>query len=293
MPAWVIAHSYHVAPAALGSRRPVWVDFHNVDSIIWQRLSRSAPSPFVRAGTTWQAPLVKRYEDRLYRQAVGFSAVSELDAAVMRTRSPETPPIVVPNGVDLERYRFRRDPPDEQVLLFVGDLRWHPNADGVAWFIKSVWPIVREVAPDARVEILGRGATDALLGLADDRLTFIGGVPDTRPAWERTAIGIVPLLTGGGTRLKILEAAAMGVPVVSTSVGAEGLSLADDEAIVIRDEPREWATRSRPCLPIASDGVGWRRLRDLRLRWHMTGPRSEGPSPATSPPDRPAPNQSR
>jgi glycosyltransferase involved in cell wall biosynthesis len=240
-PAWVIAHSYHVAPAALEADRPLWVDFHNVDSVIWQRLSRSAPSPFVRLATRWQAPLVERYEDSLYRRAAGFSAVSDLDADTMRSRSPGMSPIVVPNGVDLERYAFRPDPPDDQILLFVGDLRWHPNADGVAWFAKSVWPILRTAAPEARVELLGRGATDALLRLADDRLTFIGGVPDTRPAWSRAAIGIVPLLTGGGTRLKILEGAAMGVPVVSTSVGAEGLDLTSDDAIVIRDQPTEWA----------------------------------------------------
>ena len=215
-PAWVVAHSYHVAPPALASDRPMWVDFHNVDSVIWQRLSRSAPSPFVRIATTWQAPLVKRYEDRLYREAVGFSAVSRsmpTSCAPVRPRHLRS---------------WSRTASTWSAMHFDLNSRTTRSCCSSATCAGIPTPMASRGSPKrcgrsfaarlrtARVEILGRGASDALLSLADDRLTFIGGVPDTRPAWERAAIGIVPLLTGGGTRLKILEASAMGVPVVST-----------------------------------------------------------------------------
>jgi glycosyltransferase involved in cell wall biosynthesis len=239
-PAWIIAHSYHVAPAALSAGAPVWIDFHNRDSEIWARTGETSRSALTGAFARSQAARVEAFERELLRRAAGVSCVSARDAAVLKTAGgPE--PVVVPNGVDLLRYAFRSNAPLEELVFFVGDLSWPPNAEGVRWLREKVWPAVRRKRPAARAEILGREAPDWLEALSASDFRLLGEGGDTRPYWARAAVAAVPLLAGGGSRLKILEAAASGVPVVSTAVGAEGLELSPGEEISIRDEPEAFA----------------------------------------------------
>src|SRR5262249_30990576 len=158
------------------------------------------------------AKRVREFETRLLSAAGGVSCVSPRDAAAMRELSASSRPLVVPNGVDLARYEFRRNASGESLLFFVGDLSWPPNAQGVRWCQERGWPIVRRDAPEAAVEILGREPPAPLSSLRDPRFRVLGEGGDTRPFWRRAAVSIVPLLAAGGTRLKILEAAAAGVP---------------------------------------------------------------------------------
>ena len=240
-PAWVIAHSYHVGPVALESGRPSWVDFHNVESEIWDRMAVTASRAGHRFFARWQAPRVRALETSLLLRANGSSCVSRRDAAAFAVLSPGAEPVVVPNGVDLERYTFRSAPALSERVFFVGDLSWKPNAEAVRWFARAVWPLLAARRPRAVLEILGRNPPADLRALAAGRFTFAVESGDTRPHWREAAVAVVPLLAGGGTRLKILEAAACGVPVVSTSVGAEGLSFVNGEEILLRDDPAEFA----------------------------------------------------
>ncbi len=130
-PSWIVAHSYHVGPAALAAGRRAWVDFHNLDSQIWRRVAQSASSASVRAFARGQAPRVVALERRLASEAAGISCVSEPDAAALSAFGAGAAPLVVPNGVDLSRYAIREEEPLEEVVLFVGDLSWPPNADAV------------------------------------------------------------------------------------------------------------------------------------------------------------------
>ncbi len=156
MPEWVVAHSYHVGDAAVSSGARSWVDFHNVDSEIWRRMGKSAASPVRRTLARWQAPRVERMEREILRRASGTSCVSERDARVLAGFGGAAP-LVVANGVDLVRYAFRPEPAREEVVFFVGDLSWPPNAEGIRWFCARVWPALRRLRPSARLEVLGRG----------------------------------------------------------------------------------------------------------------------------------------
>lgn len=240
-PRWIVAHSYHVGPAALEAGAPVWIDFHNLDSEIWRRTSAHASSPLVRWFAAAQAPRVARLERTLVSGAAGLSCVSRKDAEGLRGLGAGVEPLVVPNGVDVSRYAMRRDAPPEEVVFFVGDLSWPPNADAVRWFRSRVWPDLRRMRPRARVEILGRGAPSDLAGASEPDFRLFGEGADTRPHWARAAVSVVPLAAGGGTRLKILESAASGVPVVSTPVGAEGLEFVPEREIRLREEPEGFA----------------------------------------------------
>ena len=241
-PLWIVAHSYHVAPAALAAGPPVWIDFHNLDSEIWDRTAGSARSGAVRLFARMQAPRVRELERRLAGAAAGVSCVSRRDADSLRALGASAEPILIPNGVDLSRYALAREPPKGEVVEFVGDLSWPPNAEGVRWFGREVWPRVRLARPGARAEILGRSASRDLRRLASPDFVLAGESSDTRPHWARAAVAVVPLLAGGGTRLKILEAAACGVPVVSTPVGAEGLELVPEREILLREDPSGFAS---------------------------------------------------
>lgn len=241
-PRWIVAHSYHVAGAALRAQRPLWIDFHNLDSEIWQRTAQSASSAPVRLFARMQVPRVRELESRLAGAAAGVSCVSRRDADALRTLNAAAEPILIPNGVDLSRYAFRREPPEGEVVEFVGDLSWPPNAEGVRWFSREVWPRIRQARPGARAEILGRSAPRDLRRLASADFVLAGESSDTRPHWARAAVAVVPLLAGGGTRLKILEAAACGVPVVSTPVGAEGLELVPEREILLREDASGFAS---------------------------------------------------
>lgn len=236
-PSWIVAHSYHVAPLALDAFGPLWIDFHNLDSELWRRMGESAPSRLGRAFARSQAPRVSRVEAALVSRAAGISCVSEREADLLARLAPAVPRVVVPNGVDLDRYAFRAQPPREEIVFYVGDLTWPPHAQGMTWFRREVWPLVERARPEARVEVVGRGTAPGEEG----RFTFFGEGDDTRPHWTRAAVAVVPLLAAAGTRLKILEAAACGVPVVSTSVGAEGLDFADGSEIRIADSAAAFA----------------------------------------------------
>jgi glycosyltransferase involved in cell wall biosynthesis len=261
-PARVVALSYHLGPAAAASGAASWVDFQNVDSEIWRRLGRTSPSVFARLFARAQAPLVEAFEESTLAAVDGVSCVSRRDATALAARAPGRRCVVVPNGVDLGRYAFRAAAPPDPVLFFVGDLAWAPNADGIRWFLGRVWPEVRRRRPGARVEILARERPADLARAAGPEVRF-GYADDTRPYWARAALAIVPLLSGGGTRLKILEAAACGVPVVSTRVGAEGLDLEPGAEIAIAEDAGEFASET---LRLLADAPAARRQAEAARR---------------------------
>jgi polysaccharide biosynthesis protein PslH len=280
-PAWIVAHSYHVAVTALESDVPVWVDFHNVDSEIWKRMGERAAGlagVLLRA----QASRVARVERDIARRAAEVSCVSERDARALSAAGAAAA-CVVRNGVDLVRYAFRAEPSPEEKIFFVGDLSWPPNAEGIRWFCEEVWPLVARLSPSAQVEILGRGAGAGLSRLMRNppaRVAFLGEGDDTRPHWGRAAVAVVPLLSGGGTRLKILEAAACGVPVVSTPMGAEGLEFVPGEEILLPAGAEDFAAAVARLLADAgarrSQAAAARRRVERQYDWRGIGRRFAG-----------------
>jgi glycosyltransferase involved in cell wall biosynthesis len=218
-------------PAGLG---PVCVAAHNVEADLWERTVAAQRTAARRAYARVQAGKVARFERAALAAADAVLAVSEGDAARIRSFAPGPRVTVVRNGVDARA--FAPDPaaarrPDE--VLFVGSLDWRPNQDAVLWFLETAWPRVRAARPSAVLRVVGRAPPPSFVAAvaAAPGASVEASVPDVRPFVSRAAVAVVPLRVGGGSRLKICEALAMGTPVVSTTVGAEGLEIGDGAAI--------------------------------------------------------------
>lgn len=217
---------------------------HNVEAKIWERHYAIARHPLKRAYLREQWRRMGAFEAAECRRHDAVIAVSVQDRDVMRAEYGVTHVIDVPTGVDTAYFRASDGAAAKPLeIVFTGSMDWMPNEDGITYFVDTILPIIRRAMPAARLTVVGRHPTPRLLALAaaDPGLSVTGSVPDVRPYLERASVVIVPLRVGGGTRLKIYEAMAMERPVVSTSIGAEGLPVEPGAELVIADDPAEFA----------------------------------------------------
>lgn len=218
---------------------------HNVEAEIWRRHAETARNPAVERFFRSQWSRMKRYEQAVCRRFDHVVTVSDLDADHIRGAYGVKSVSSIPTGVDTEFFGFteaERRRPDR--MVFLGSMDWMPNEDGVHWFVESVLPAIRASRPGATLDIVGRAPGPGILALDDEAsgVRVTGTVPDVRPFLDEASLFVVPLRVGGGTRLKIFEAMSSGVPVVSTTIGAEGLPLTDREHLVITDSAQAMAT---------------------------------------------------
>ena len=206
---------------------PWLVMAHNVESLIWQRYAETETNPVKRWYIRKQWKKFEAFERWAYTAATRAVAVSPTDAQLMRERFGAQRVEVVDNGVDTSYFRPTDEPRDPHTILFLGSLDWRPNQDGVRQLLDSIFPQVRAQDPAAKLLVVGRNPPDWLVDRVKScpGVELHGSVPDVRPFMARAGVLAVPLRIGGGSRLKILEALASGLPVVSTRIGAEGLDL--------------------------------------------------------------------
>lgn len=219
---------------------PVVCVHHNVESQLFRRRATFESNPLLRWYFRHQARLQEREERRWCGKVDLNVTVSEEDRETLREIVPEARVTVVPNGVDVERYRPWTGPVDG--VVFVGGAGWFPNRDGMEFFCEEVLPLIRSRIPDVTVRWVGSvDESDRRRFQEEHGVRMTGYVEDVRPPIGQAACEVVPLRIGGGSRLKILEAWAMGKAVVSTSRGCEGLEARDEDNLLVRDDPRGFA----------------------------------------------------
>lgn len=225
---------------------------HNVETMIWRRHSEHAPDPLRKYYFHLQAQRMFEWESRACREAASVIAVSDVDANLMKEMFGISRVTYVPTGVDVTYFRRPEQVETKADLVFVGSMDWMPNTDGVQWFADEILPLIHRKKPDCKVAIVGRTPSASTLALAekDQRIQVTGTVPDVRPWLWGSAVSIVPLRIGGGTRLKIYESMAAGTAVVSTTVGAEGLDVSHPSNIRLADTPSAFA---EACLSLLND----------------------------------------
>ena len=235
-------------------------DWHNIDSELMRRYSQQAPL-MRRLYALLTAYRIAAFERWTLHNYDAHIACSTRDAQQLQKVAPDARVSVIENGVDVDYYTdaqlaraqslweqtLGREKPSAKRLIFVGSMDYHANIDAVTDFARRVWPELRRARPALSFSVVGRNPAPEVLALQEiDGIEVTGTVPDVRPYYAQAAAQIVPLRVGGGSRLKILEAMAAGVPVIATTLGAEGLAVRDGHDIAIADTPemlgrRLWA----------------------------------------------------
>lgn len=237
--------------AARTSDAPVVLDAHNIWWELAARRQRIDPWSIRRAVRAVGHRRQRAREERAWRRADLCLTTSEREAAIVRVAGARRV-VVVPNGADLDagppldRLGMGEDPgrggnAEAPTLVFVGLLGYRPNADAVTHLIRDILPLIHERRPGVHVQVVGDGASAELLRLARPGVEFTGRVPDVRKYVTAADAVVIPLRIGSGTRLKILEALALGRPVVTTTIGGEGIDLVDGQHALIADEPSAFA----------------------------------------------------
>jgi glycosyltransferase involved in cell wall biosynthesis len=223
---------------------------HNVETVLWRRLAETESSPVRRMCYQIEAAKMAGYEENALARFHHVIAVSNNDRDEMRMFAPQCAITVVPTGVDLEQYSLvpaaSGNPP---IVVFTGSMDWEPNIDAVEYFCREIWPAILAAFPEARFQIVGRNPHGRVRRLASPSVEVTGTVPSVASYLRDATVVIVPLRIGGGTRLKIFEAMAMGKAMVSTSIGAEGLDVQHGRDLLLADDPESFAKAILELLP--------------------------------------------
>ncbi|KAA3631451.1 MAG: glycosyltransferase [Calditrichaeota bacterium] len=214
---------------------------HNIESDIWKRYSENETNPAKRFYIKHQYSKLIQFEKECFNWVEGATAVSAIDASFIEKLNLKYKPAVIENGVDLEFFH----PMEKQIkpnrLVFTGSMDWRPNQDAAEFFVKQIFPLLRKEIPDIEAYFVGRKPPQHIIDLGKtEGIVITGMVDDVRDYIAEASVYIVPLRIGGGSRLKILEAMGMKKPIVSTSIGAEGLEVTDKKDILIGDTPEEF-----------------------------------------------------
>lgn len=252
------------------------LDQHNVEHSIVRQIAESpGGNPALRRFAQGEWPKLRDFERSACLRADRVLAVSRSDRAALAALDPAigAKTTMTPIGVDLEYWHSAERSGKARDLLTIGTLYWPPNVEGIRWFHAEIWPRIRAVFPAARLNIVGARPSRAVraLGMSDPAVTVTGTVPDVRPYARTCGVFVAPLRSGSGIRVKILNALAMGLPVVSTTIGAEGIDVVDGIHLLIADTPADFADAVRclledPALAARLGAAGRKRMEQLYSR---------------------------
>jgi glycosyltransferase involved in cell wall biosynthesis len=235
---------YQYVPEGLHITRIL--NIYNVEFEVMEQRARVAVNPFRRAVHQYDAAIFRRYELAVMRCCQLILTSSENDRQRVTELVPETQVVTVPNALNLEEYSWSTpEACHSKTLVFTGTMSYPPNVDGVLYFYTSIYPLIQAQIPEVQLAIVGREPTTVTWELArDPSVKVTGYVEDVKSFIRQSCVFIAPIRFGGGTRIKLLEAMALGVPVVTTSMGAQGLDVQDGCHVLIADDPVTFAEKT-------------------------------------------------
>ena len=223
------------------------LDLHNALWVLYKRMSEAQaftnPMKYLLM-RDW--PLLKRYEAEMCRRFDAVTAVSEEDKAALIEAGAPSAMTVIPIAVDLDSQPYIERQPKGPHIIHIGTMYWPANINAINWFLDAIYPLIKARLPEVRCTLIGARPPESIIerAKADPSLTVTGYVDDPLPYLQDASMMIVPLKAGGGMRVKILNALAQGIPMVTTTVGCEGIAVTPDKDILIADEPAAFAEAS-------------------------------------------------
>ena len=272
------------ASAAQGEKPKVIFDAHNAVWTIVERMQESAPW-FLKPILAIEAKRIKRYEGKLLRMVDHVLTVTGIDQKFLEealhfsndhSGNRVSPVTVIPIAVDTKNLQPVVRKTNLKNIVTLGTLHYPPNADGIRWFSNEVFPIIRRRLPDAKLTIIGKNPPPDFLDLVarnPHSIKVTGYVPDLVPYLEKSTLMVVPVRAGGGMRVRILEAFAYGMPVVTTTVGLEGIQAQIGEDVIVADTPDSFS--NAVCKLLENKNlqdhlsVNARRLAETSYDWHV------------------------
>ncbi len=223
------------------SKAKIILRAHNIEHLIWERLTASESNPVKRFYLNHLATTLKNYELKVIGEYDGIVPITQKDGHFFSTHT-DTPVCPVSFGIDLSKLEEVDNKEPEHAAFHIGAMNWLPNEEGIRWLLEKVWPLVKEKEPDLPLYLAGRHMPSWIQSKPDQKLYVPGEVPDAYEFIRSKSISVAPLLSGSGIRIKIIESMAMGRAVISTTIGAEGINYTQGENMVIADSPEAFAS---------------------------------------------------
>jgi len=253
----------------------VVLDAQNVEHLLLQQRAEQEVRWTHRMFLHSQVPKLKRFEYQACRRANHVLACSPDDARELAALAPGAPISIVPNGVDVEHCRPGTGTPHPARLIFIGQMTWFPNLDGMHWFLRDVLPKIIAVRPDVQLTLVGKNSGLRVPAIVEDHVRLAGFIDDVQAEIAAAAVYVVPLRCGSGTRLKVLEAMAFGKAIVTTPLGAQGIDLRDGTEAMFANDADGFAAAVLQLLAdpqrVARLGAAARAKAQARYDWRMIG----------------------
>lgn len=230
------------------SKAKIVLRSQNVEYLIWERLAEGSTNPLKKLYLQLLAKRLKRYELEMLNKYDGIATITNLDALSYKKSGCEIPMIHIPFGIDSAKYKIDASATEFPSVFHIGAMDWMPNADGIKWILDNVWGKVQVTFPDVKLYLAGRNMPDWMKQLNTKNVIVEGEVEDSHKFINSRSIMIVPLSSGGGMRVKIIEGMALGKTIVSTSIGAEGIEYENNKNIIIADTADEFANAISKCI---------------------------------------------
>lgn len=227
------------------SKAPVVLRAHNIEYTIWEKIAIGTKNPIKKAYINHLARQLKEYELNMFNFVDGIATISESDKIRMLQLGVRQPIRTISFGIDLNKYH-PLNPPHNVSLFHLGAMDWEPNIEGLTWFIENIWPHIHQHFPQLKLNLAGRNMPDKFIQLQVPGVQVIGEVEDAHGFMSQHAIMVVPLLSGGGIRVKIIEGMALGKAIVSSTIGAIGIEDHHTESLKIADSVQEWINALEP-----------------------------------------------
>jgi glycosyltransferase involved in cell wall biosynthesis len=226
------------------SKAPILLRSHNIEYEIWQRTSANEKNPLKKWYLHILSKKIKRFEEKYLHLFDGIMAITERDADFYRQNNFKGTIRTVPAGADFETYQPAADTSDAPSICFLGSMEWMPNVQGIEWYLSHVWPTLHARHPSLTLHIAGKNMPEEMHQRSIDDVTFHGMVANAATFLNTHPIMIVPLLSGGGMRLKIVEAMALGRCIISTTIGAEGIEAQNRKELLLADTPEQFVAQT-------------------------------------------------